>query len=119
MYEVGELVFFISVLSLCTFAISSMWLYSPGLSVIRTWWSDYKNTNWLSALGYCQLCCSFWIALGIMPFIMPFELDYTYVIFAILASGVSWMLGAITNAALWVRAVCEDIIVEKSKYEKM
>lgn len=90
---------------LVTFAISSMWLYSPGPEKVREWW--LQHTGYFAPLAYCQLCCSFWIGLFICSVLFPFPLN---VICAFACSGMSWMLGAITNFFLWGRAIFEEMM---------
>ena len=94
---------------LLVFSISSMWLFSPMFEKIKNWWVD--NTGILSALGYCQLCCSFWISMMIYPwfYFMDIRDILTY---AFISSGVSWTLGALTNFLLYGKALFEKGISE-------
>jgi len=89
-------------LCLATFGASSMWLYSPGPEHLRAWWIN--NMGKLAPLAYCQLCCSFWIGFALHAMFIGLSGS---LIFALGASGFSWMFGAITNAALWKKAYYE------------
>ncbi len=101
------------VIIMFVYGASSMWLFSPGPEKIREWW--IKNTGKLAPLGYCQLCCSFWIAL--MPCYVTYAGMLTPLMLAIGISGLSWMLGAITNAFLWLKASLEYDFEQREKYD--
>jgi hypothetical protein len=91
--------------SLVVFAISSIWLFSPGPEPFRNWWIE--NTGFLAPLGYCQLCCSWWIALFTYGILYDEFTLTSAIIYALVASVVSWAFGAFVNAALWIRGICE------------
>lgn len=92
---------------LLVFALSSIWLYSPGPSKVRDWWIDPKNTSFLSPLGYCQLCCGFWFALA-TEWMFIDDLGWiVYITLSLIASVISWALGAFTMACLYIKAYYE------------
>lgn len=97
---------------LIVFSISSMWLYSPGSERLRNWWIN--STGVFSPLGYCQLCCAFWIS--IILYLSLFKFYFIdMVICSFIASGVSWLLGALTMFLLHGRALFEEAFKEYSK----
>jgi hypothetical protein len=98
---------------LIVYAISSMWLFSPGTALIREWWID--NTKFLSALGYCQLCCSFWIGIAVHLIFFKWEGALTVIAYAFASSGVSWLLGSVTGFFLWGKMLFEDIIFQEKR----
>lgn len=82
-----------------TFALSSMWLYSPGPASLRDWWIEH--TGYLAPLGYCQLCSAFWIGVTLH---LIFAGPDPAIAWALGYAGMSWLLGAIANFFLWGKA---------------
>lgn len=98
---------------LIVYAISSMWLFSPGPSKLREWLIN--RNGFLSSLGYCQLCCSFWI--GIVSYIVFFNWEGILMMLAysFAASGVSWLLGSMAGFFLWGKMLFEHIIFQEKQ----
>ena len=95
---------------MATFGLSSAWLYSPGPEKAREWFA--RKIPGLAALTYCQLCASYWF--GLMIALCTTGLPYC-ILLALGYSGISWFLGAITNAALWIKAAVEYEYTERTK----
>lgn len=89
-------------LFMATFALSSMWLYSPGPEKARKWLE--KNGGKFAPLAYCQLCSGFWIGLTVH---LIFAGPSPALAWALGYAGGSWLLGAIANSALWNKAYYE------------
>jgi len=104
----------ILMLFMATFALSSMWLYSPGPEALRNWWKE--NMGPLAALAYCQLCSAFWIGLALH---LCFAGPSPAIAWALGYAGASWMLGAITNVALWTKAYYEQRFKIDKDYWKL
>lgn len=108
---------------LLVFSLSSGWLFSPGPSWLRDGWEEYfTRSKWFSHLKWlsiCQLCVSFWFAIGTEWIFYEFNGDYiAYIIIALCASSVSWTLGAFTTACLWIKAYYElkvTVLCQESK----
>lgn len=106
------------IICMTTYALSSAWLFSPGLIAdIRelwiTFWENKKYFSWLQYLGICQLCSGFWFGLLSTLCIIEINSIILIIIFALIAAVFSWTLGAFTNLMLWFKALCEKIVVEK------
>lgn len=112
------------IICMLTYALSSVWLYSPGLiAIVREAWINYfkeiKYFSWLQYLAICQLCSGFW--LGIISSIITIPFDnlnlaivlITIIVYSLIAAVFSWTLGAITNAFLWIKALCEKVTLDK------
>jgi hypothetical protein len=104
---------------LTVFALSSGWLYSELFGKTRNYIislcdSKYFILRKISYLGMCQLCCAFWIALCVEWYFYAYYGIAEYIIYALVAAGLSWTLGAFTTMCLWFRAMCMDMI-EKNR----
>lgn len=87
------------------FGISSILLYGSIFEKFRQWW--FKNTTVLSDLFKCQLCLSMQLALWLEWLHMDYSTPFMYFFLAASVAGISWLLGAITQCALWGKAYFE------------
>ncbi len=116
---------------LATFGLSSAILYSELFKGLREWWFVKFRGYTLEHLLRCQLCISFYISIF---FIGLLETDgiffnnirniydvlgdiFTIFTLSISISGISWLLGALTLAALWIKAMCEKVYKDIERQE--
>lgn len=93
------------ILATTVFGISSMLLYGSIFEHFRQLW--FKYAGFLADLGRCQLCISMWLALGLQWQIMEYVDPFMYFYLSASVAGISWLLGATTQANLWKKAYYE------------
>lgn len=112
----------IFIISMVTYALSSAWLFSPGLiGFIREQWIYYWSGKGFSLeyLGICQLCSGFWF--GVITCIIFYN-DFNILrilLISLMASVFSWTFGSITNAFLWHKAMVEQEYEYNRKYRNV
>jgi ABC-type Na+ efflux pump permease subunit len=84
------------IFTLTVFAISSGLLYSEGPRTIRDWWLRKFKGKKIEHLFICQLCQSFWIAMALHSFFLPFRFIIHYILVCFSVAGCSWLLGGAT-----------------------
>lgn len=93
------------ILTTTVFGVSSMLLYGSVFESFRQLW--FRSTGFLADLFRCQLCLSMWVALGLQWLLVDYIGPCMYFFIACSVAGISWLLGAFTQAALWQRALHE------------
>ena len=100
-------------ISLITCSISSMWLYSEILSELRTYMQKQFHNSKLFYLTVCQLCCSFWITIGVM-IIYPLNFSFLqYFTYPFISSLISWGIGSSIIKDINIGAYYENKIFPK------
>ena len=113
----------IFIICMVTYALSSVWLFSPGLiGIIRekwiSFWDTIKYLDWLQYLGICQLCSGFWFGIITCLVLLEGWSIIQIIIISLISAVFSWTFGAITNAALWFKAILEQEYDYNRKYRQ-